>query len=149
MANGVRLSTLKRKIEKNVRTHTWQQVVEVFREHPIAGNISVECWNSEYVSLPELVWKDFLKHSNADEYRYIPERRDCDGFSKILRGDAAKLGLSGCGLVVDLISYHAYVCLLVHDDEGALQLLFVEPQTDSYVRVGQGNYKLGIGKVIF
>ena len=147
MANGVRLSTLRRKIKKNTTVHTWQDVVELFRDHPVAGNISVECWDTEYVSLPEFVWKDFLKHSDAD--KYIANRRDCDDFCKILRGDAAELALSGCGLAVDISSYHAYICLLVHDDEGALGLLFVEPQTDGYVRVGRGNYKLATGKVIF
>lgn len=149
MANGIRLSSLRRKINKNAAVHTWQDVVEVFREHPIAGNIAVECWDAEYVSLPESVWKMFLKHSDADEHKYIAQRKDCDDFSKMLWGDASELGLSGCGLVVDLTSYHAYICLLVHNDEGTLELLFVEPQTDSYVRVGQGNYKLGNGKVIF
>lgn len=149
VANGIRLSKLRRDIKNNVKTWTWEQVYEVFKDHSVASNVRPECWDLEYVSLPEKVWKDFLKHSNADDHRYIANQRDCDDFAKILRGDAAKLALSGCGLVVDLISYHAYNCLLVHDEGETLGLLFIEPQNDNHVRVGQGDYKLGEGKAIF
>lgn len=108
--------------------------------------------DSEYCALDMADWRYLLKHAPAHK-PYIPNRRDCDDYARYLRAWIDwEYAVNGMGTCRDFSSTppHAYNIILVVDDDGKLDVRFVEPQTDRFVllhkdkhyELSNGNYRI-------
>lgn len=77
---------------------------------------------------------------------YRPERFDCENFAGAFRVLAAFIaGTNTIGIVYDWSGDHAYNVIINADGEA----VFYEPQDDEIVDIGQGNYELENGLIVF
>ena len=124
-------------IEKTAHTVTGDQVRKAVHESAFMS-LRPSLLDSKYTALPMETWLAILEWSDVDRVKYVAEKRDCDNFAIALAGQIGlRLGVNGCGIVVDYSGKHAYSCLIVHDTaKGGCYVQLVEPQSDRPVQVG-------------
>ena len=123
-------------IKAERRDVTAKQVAEAIQGSTLSA-LRPSLLDSKYTALPLEVWQAILEWSDVDRMAYIAEQRDCDNFAVALAGQVGlRLGVNGCGIVVDYSGQHAYCCILVAEADGDLVPLLVEPQSDSMPQVG-------------
>lgn len=146
---------LRQKIANTRRLHSREDVVAALRGSVLSHLQPFLCGDGTLTSLPRDVWMDFIEWSDVDRVKYVTNARTCSNFALALAGQAAlRAGVDGCGIVVDASGGHAYCCLLVHDESGALSILLIEPQSDRIPQIGDtlsGHeaYKAESGCVLF
>ena len=132
---------------------TYDEVIEAVKASPLS-KLSVNVLDHKQHALPLQVWKEYLYLSDVDQYKYEADSRDCDNFALALTANSAlKLNTNGIGFVADISGGHAYNCLLCHDND-TLSVQIVEPQTDGFVKIGEGIsrneiYKAEQGWILF
>lgn len=123
MANGIKLSKLRKDIQKYKRELNHQELFDLWRETP-AINLGLTFYDRKYISLPKEVWNDILQHIGIGEFNYKSEISDCDDFAFALRGRIPlELKVNGIGVVLDHSGGHAYNAILHHEG-----IEFIEPQ---------------------
>ena len=111
MANGIRKSTLVRRLRKNAVEVAPQQIQEALQRQ--FGQQARTLVDRTYLAAPHWLLRDILQYSGADEYHYRAEASDCDDFAYYLRGELpCKLGFNGVGVVLDYSAGHAYCAIL-------------------------------------
>lgn len=129
------------KIAKTARTVTYKEVIKAFQHSPI-WRLQPQLLDRSYTALPVETWCEILAWSDVDRVKYVAEKRDCDNFAVALAGQVSlRLGVNGCGIVVDYSGKHAYNCILVtgdfdKDGKEDLKVLLVEPQSDTMPQIG-------------
>ena len=127
MANGIRLSTLRRRIEKGKVQVSGNEAARAFANL----QTGVQPWmlDTHYWALPIATWDDVLRHMGVGEFTYRSEQSDCDDFAMCLRGRVPlELGINGVGVVLDFSGGHAYSAMLVADGADSLRARLLEPQ---------------------
>lgn len=103
-----------------------------------------------YFAVPWETWNLILAYTAVDAGEYQTDRYDCDDFAVALKAAVSrKLALNGVGLVIDWSGRHAYAALIVADSDGAVRIVFAEPQTDRVVYRSEGMYAAKSGMAIF
>lgn len=148
MANGVRKSTLVRKIKRSEKVFSNTDVIKAVQQSSASG-LNIICVDSKYYTIPVDLWHTVLQYTGVDQGQYRPERYDCDDFSIAFKAACSrKLAVNGVGLVADVSGGHAYNLLLAHEGE-ELKVLFMEPQSDHLVIQNQQQYAMQSGFILF
>ena len=131
------------------------QVAQAFAEAQLAPGIRHIPLDTRYWALPADEWDKLIAAKGADKNAYVAERYDCDDFGFAFKGEMCdRYEVNGVGLVIDWSGRHCYNCLLVigTDVNHPLELHFLEPQTDKWVRVERADgpqcYSLTEGMII-
>ena len=143
-----KLSQLKQAVEANAKTFTVCEVGEAFSRSNLK-QLGFRPLDREMRALPRQIWDEILHFSQVDTLEYVPEIADCDDFARIFVGEVLKNFRISAGLVLDLSGRHAYVAILVIENE-ELNVVTIEPQNDAWaVAEGDGNpmYKAEVGDV--
>lgn len=133
------LKDVRRAVRKHKHIVSADEALDCFRR----SDINHLWWNpldSQYIALPRDTWRMFLDYSGVDRIHYKSETLDCDDFAVILAGECKrKLQVNGIGIVADFSGGHAYNCLLEYEN-GNLNLIKIEPQSDQLVVGHEGMY---------
>ena len=130
-------AALSGRIADTRRLHRRGDVAAALGRSPLARLRPFIYGDGTLSSLPRDVWMAILEWSDVDRVQYVTNARTCSNFALALAGQISlRCGVDGCGVVADFSGGHAYNCLLVHDDAGALSVLLVEPQSDRIPEVG-------------
>lgn len=83
--------------------------------------------------------KQIAAECPSRKYKYIPERRDCDDFSKIFQGWMSQRGwgdlfFAKVNLAMPLNQYHSMILAIDHDKK----VWFIEPQKGTVQRTISG-----------
>lgn len=153
MANGIRLSRLRRDIKRERVVVPYTEIADKWYSNwnPLT-KMNPKFWDNEYTALPIEVWKDILQYSGIDKYRYMLNRSDCDKFAMGLKAMVAlKLKVNGVLLIADYKAGHAFCGLLESKNGEWMDIPIVEPQTDRFIDNPKENkmYQLVRGDVIF
>ena len=142
------LVRLQEKVASQAQTVTYEDVAEAFAQSPLK-RLGLRMLDGELRALPSKLWRRILDFSQVDAIEYVPEIMDCDKFARIFVGDVLKYFHVSAGLVVDISSKHAYVAILVYDNE-QLSVVSIEPQNDGWAVAAEGDnptYKADLGDV--
>ena len=73
------------------------EIYHILRQHDIIPPIGNDSWphhkDQEYYFIPDNMVQEALDKCDSDKYKYLVEKRDCDGFSRIIRGWTARQGI--------------------------------------------------------
>ena len=73
------------------------EIYYILRQHNIVPPIGNNSWphhkDQEYYFIPDNMMQEILDKCDSDKYKYLKEKRDCDGFSRIIRGFTARQGI--------------------------------------------------------
>lgn len=146
MANGIRKSTLVRRIARQERAFPPAAVSAAWAASP-ARRLQLVCLDGQrYFGLPLGLWRQVLQYTGVEAGQYRPDRYDCDDFAIAFKGAVArKLAVNGVGFVVDASGQHAYNALLTVEQDGAAGIAFLEPQNDRLVADYTDQYALQAG----
>lgn len=93
----------------------------------------------------KVVSKDMLERilseTKIDAIEYTAESMDCEDFARFFVNKCVSLGINSVGRVFSWTGKHAFCVAVVYTDTG-LDFLFIEPQSDEIVEVGEGMYDL-------
>ena len=137
MANGIRVSALRRRIVAEGIVLPTAALIEAYGRSPLARLRLTAARDGEWVALPKAVWDDLLQHLGAYRHRYGADlklagdlpgvRTDCDDYMDYAKGRAGlELSVNGLGKVLDACG-HAYLAALCRRGAGAV-LRPLEPQ---------------------
>ena len=80
----------------------------------------------------------FLQWSRVDKPSWEEDRRDCDNFAAALFGQVSlHFNVNPIVLIWDWSGAHAYNAVLLTTDDGGLEIVVIEPQTDGTVSIGE------------
>ena len=107
--------------------------------------------DSAYTIIPLNLWQEIINETKINENPYQENIRDCDDYAWRFKGTASwKYGINGCGFVMSILGRHAFIAILVDNEDGTAAVRFVEPQSDKLVEhQPQTQYSLEQGNVIF
>jgi len=113
--------TVRRAVKNSVRTISDRKLSEAWA-HSELRNLQLYCLNSKFRALPRDVWEQVIAHNGVDRSRYRSEHFECNNFAMCLAGDVSqRWEVNGAGIVID------------NCDDGDLDLVIVEPQTDELI----------------
>lgn len=149
MAHGINLSKLRRQIAKEGINRTPAEVADAARGTGLRMHFRLN--DCEYLSLPQDVWDDIVRHLGIHRVPYKANKRDCDDFACAFKGRAAiELDANGVGMIMDDSDSHAYAKVLTHKRKSPSRSFFnlLEPQADRpdgpygwWKEIGEGNYR--------
>ena len=85
--------------------------------------------DTTYKAVSTVHLAEFLDLDQVNTGNYLAESWDCDNFAVAFTASANQVLGNSVGVMVDVSASHAYNAVLTHDD-GAVRVVFVEPQTD-------------------
>ena len=118
------------------------EVYHILRMHGIVPPIGNDAWprhkDQEYYLIPDDMVQEVLDKCDSDKYKYITETRDCDGFSRIIRGWTARQGIDNMLLgVVDAellyqgqLKYGHSFLIMINESK---EIWYADGQDDSYL----------------
>ena len=110
-----------------------------------AWPVSPGLMDGKYWTVSKEEFEYLLAWDWTNQASYIAERRDCDQYAEVVRSMFSwRLGINSVGLVLDVSSAHAYNLVVFSDATWG----WLEPQSDSWVQLGSGLYKLTEGSVM-
>lgn len=147
MAHGINLTKLRRRIVKEGINRTGQEVAEAARGTGLRMYFRLN--DCEYLSLPQDVWDDVVRHLGIHRVPYKANKKDCDDFACAFKGRAAiELEANGAGMVCDDSAGHAYAIVLTHRANDPSFFNLLEPQADRpdgpngwWKEIGDKNFK--------
>lgn len=112
----------------------------------VIDNPRLEQEDNEYYSVDEQYAIELLEKSPTKKYQYIPEKCDCDDFTRILRGwfsQNAKGNIAAFVVKMEMLDYdnqplkpiriaHAMIAVITHDENGNISAKLFEPQSNSW-----------------
>ena len=118
--------------------------------------MEIEQTDESYYMVNHSLAMEIIAADETDKQEYKPLRNDCDKFGRKLWANVPDYGVTAIGLVIDRSAGHAYCVLAMlpdnSDDISSLNLPVIrafEPQTDSFVELGQGDYTATSGRIIW
>lgn len=154
MANGIRLSRLRRQIKSLHQEAPGSVIASAWNETPGRG-LSPWLLDTTYRALPKPLWDSVLQHMGISEFDYKSQRSDCDDFAFAMRGRVPlELRVNGIAAVLDWSGKHAYNAL-VYTEGGGFHVAFIEPQAPDPSSWwisrpgGEGMYDMDNGVAIF
>ncbi len=115
--------------------------------HRFAPKMKQYLVDTQYFCLNEDEWNEVIKDIGSDPNKYVPEKYDCDSFSRYWWAEVNhRYEVNGMFTVIDFSGRHSYNAILVHDNtnEGLSVRLF-EPQNGSQPEKGEEHYTLTSG----
>ena len=145
MANGIRLSDLRKSIAANGTLHTTQEVLAAHRASSLQKLSVRSAYDGEWLALPINVWHRIITHLGAYQHVYGSDiaiagdtndqvRKDCDDYMAFVKGRAGlELSANGVVNVLDYSSGHAYCAALVRarPKQAPVSLVAFEPQLNA------------------
>jgi len=96
------------------------------------------CFDLKY-RIPHInTLQNILQRDWLNRKQYVREFFDCDDFAICLKAHFVEQHqINAIGVVIDIISRHAYNVALAHDDDLNISCYVIEPQTDEIFPINQ------------
>ena len=141
---------LKTIVAAQLRQVSAQDVIDAWSD--LECGISPVCFDRQYRALPLDTWRRIVEESpDLASEPYVAEFRDCDDFVWRAKGGiGTTYAVNGIGAVLSTSARHAFVAVLVAEDDDEIGIRFIEPQSRQWVIVDSApHYSLDSGTVIF
>ena len=131
-----------RKVTEPEITHAVAQAVQ-------GAEVRLLPLDANYFVASEADTMQAVKDSHTDAMRYVSDIADCDKHSRLLYAMLPyKFGLNSVCMVIDWSGKHSYNAIVV-DNAGTLEVRWVEPQSDSEIKLhSQPCYALKSGSIL-
>ena len=118
------------------------QVADVLRK--FAPSMGRHLLDGKYYCLTQAQWDGIIHEVGLDPNKYVPERYDCDSFSRYFWAEINhRYEVNGLMTVVDFSGGHSYNALLVVSPDGkSLSVSLYEPQNGSSPVKGSEHYEM-------
>ncbi len=118
------------------------EIYHILRMHGIVPPIGNDAWprhkDQEYYFIPDDMVQEILDKFDSDKYKYLLEKRDCDDFSRMVRGQMSRFGIGNALLgVVDAellyqgqLKYGHSFLIMINESK---QIWYADGQDDGYL----------------
>ena len=118
------------------------EVYHILRMHGIVPPIGNDAWprhkDQGYYLIPDDMVQEILDKFDSDKYKYLLEKRDCDDFSRMVRGQMSRFGIGNALLgVVDAellyqgqLKYGHSFLIMINESK---EIWYADGQDDNYL----------------
>ena len=83
-----------------------------------------------------------VQETKIDALDWSADVSDCEDICLRFNSRCLELGLNSCGRVLSWSGKHCFIVFISRDENGEIDLLFFEPQTDRFIEPGEGKYNM-------